>query len=273
MDFTAQSQHRPPTPDSPLTNRDSLYDATTTIDDLTQALENVSRVPSPEPPALFFCCCGRDDCENVRAWLGMKARLESRLTLSAEVGQALLQRHEAYVRRHESQKLAPPDLSLDVEPSDDGAVVQEQLDELTKENKALEKRLTQALVNNEVTEVSSKTILQELAEAKTTISRLTTSHARSVGWDTRLSAAMKEKDDMQQERDSESQRARLAESRFAALKERTSKLQSEVRRLQNALEERREHRLESSESILIDARARLEAVHRSVGAPLQNNRS
>ncbi|KAJ6532259.1 hypothetical protein DFH09DRAFT_1092922 [Mycena vulgaris] len=271
MDFA----RRPPTPDSPLTNRDSLYDATTTIDDLTQALENVSRVPSPEPPALFFCCCGRDDCENVQAWLGMKARLESRLTLSAanrnvEVGQALLQRHEAYVRRHESQHNKRLEMSLDEErESDDGAAAQDQLDELTKENKALEKRLTQALVNNEVTEVSNKTILQELAEAKITISRLTTSHARSVGWDTRLSAAMKEKDDMQQERDSESQRARLAESRFAALKERTSKLQSDVRRLQNALEDQREHRLESSESILINARARLEAVQRSVGMPLQ----
>ncbi|KAJ7458403.1 hypothetical protein B0H11DRAFT_2243101 [Mycena galericulata] len=275
MDFT---RHRPPTPDSPLTNRDSLYDATTTIDDLTQALENVSRVPSPEPPGLFFCCCGRDNCENVQAWLGMKARLESRLTLSAEVGQALLQRHEAYVRRHEGQHNGRADLLLSEDSeraSSDAALAakQDQLDELTKENKALEKRLTQALVNNEVTEVSNKTILQELAEAKTTISRLTTSHARSVGWDTRLSAAMKEKDDMQQERDSESQRARLAESRFAALKERTSKLQSDVRRLQAALEGQREHRLESSESILVDARARLEALHRSVGAPLREQES
>ncbi|KAJ7620065.1 hypothetical protein FB45DRAFT_1006753 [Roridomyces roridus] len=263
--------HRPHTPDSPLTNRDSLYDATATIDDLTQALENVSRVPSPEPLSALCCCCGLDDCENLQAWLAVKARLESRLTLSAEVGQALLQRHEAYVRRHEATCHAPPDLSLEEEPESNEAALaakQDQLDELTKENKALEKRLTQALVNNEVTEVSHKTILQELAEAKTTISRLTTSHARSVGWDTRLSAAMKEKDDMQQERDSESQRARLAESRFAALKERTSKLQSDVRRLQAALEERREHRLESSESILADARARIEALHRSVGAPL-----
>ncbi|KAJ7880930.1 hypothetical protein B0H13DRAFT_937993, partial [Mycena leptocephala] len=114
-------------------------------------------------------------------------------------------------------------------------------------------------------EVSNKTILAELAEAKSTISRLTTSAARSVGWDTRLSAAMKEKDDMQQERDAEGQRARLAEGRFAALKDRTSKLQSDVRRLQNALEEKREHRLESSESILVEARARIEALQRSVG--------
>jgi chromosome segregation ATPase len=44
-----------------------------------------------------------------------------------------------------------------------------------------------------------------------------------------------------------------------------AKLQSDVRRLQNALEEKREHRLESSESILVDARARIEALHRSVG--------
>jgi hypothetical protein len=74
----------------------------------------------------------------------------------------------------------------------------------------------QALVNNEVTEVSNKTILQELAKVKTTISRLTTLRARSVGWDTRLSAAMKEKDDMQQERDGESQRAAAAAPRCRA---------------------------------------------------------
>jgi hypothetical protein len=77
------------------------------------------------------------------------------------------------------------------------------------------------LVNNEVTEVSNKTILQELHEAKSTISRLTAHHARSTGWENRVAAAIKEKDDLQQERDSESARARLAESRFAALKEKT----------------------------------------------------
>lgn len=56
------------------------------------------------------------DCANINAWLELKSRLESRLILSAgeevlfvfrvayvssEIGQALLQRHEAYVRRHE----------------------------------------------------------------------------------------------------------------------------------------------------------------------------
>lgn len=81
-------------------------------------------------------------------------------------------------------------------------------------------RLNQALVNNEVTEVSTKTILHELQEARATISRLTTHHARSVGWETRLSSAIQERDDMQQERDSESSRARLADSRLATTKDR-----------------------------------------------------
>ncbi|KAF5392979.1 hypothetical protein D9757_001094 [Collybiopsis confluens] len=128
-------------------------------------------------------------------------------------------------------------------------------------------RLTQALVNNEVSEVSSKTLQQELQEARNMISRLSTSHAKSIGWETRLSTATKERDDMQQERDSESQRARLAESRFAALKEKTSKLQSEVRRLQDELEQKRILRMETTESLIQDARSRIQMLQSTIGSP------
>lgn len=87
---------------------------------------------------------------------------------------------------------------------------------------------------------------------------------------------------MQQERDGETHRARLAESRFAALKEKTglfisilsinfrlkreplAKLQTEVRRLQDSLETKRQSRLELSESILQDARSRLDSFRNSV---------
>lgn len=106
----------PATLDSPLAS--SLYHATSTIDDLTLALTNVSRVPSPEPLRQICCCCGSEECEVTQAWLALKSRLESRLVLSAgesecqgghptipipaaEVGSALLQRHEACVRGHE----------------------------------------------------------------------------------------------------------------------------------------------------------------------------
>lgn len=107
---------RPGTPDSTLTN--SFHRANATIDDLTVNLAKVSRAPTPDASSLLRCCCGREDCENTSAWVTHQAKLESRLILSAgtyplsapfhasdtriEVGQALLQRHEAYVRRKES---------------------------------------------------------------------------------------------------------------------------------------------------------------------------
>ena len=53
------------------------------------------------------------------------------------------------------------------------------------------------------------------------ISRLTAQHARSLGWETRLSSLVQEKEDMQQERDAEAHRAKLAESRFAVVKDKT----------------------------------------------------
>ncbi|KAF9527978.1 hypothetical protein CPB83DRAFT_855117 [Crepidotus variabilis] len=250
---------RPLTPQSPLTS--SLYHATTTIDDLTSAIADFSRIPSPEPHTVLTCCCGQEDCEKLKSWNGLRATLNHRLVLSAEVGQALLQRHEAYVRQTERRlKDNERHYSEGHETSrstSDG--LQDELDELMKEKAQLEKQLNRALVNTEVTEVSNKTILQELQEARETISRLTGHHARSVGWETRLATAVKERDDMQQERDGETHRARLAESRFAALKEKTTKLQSDVRRLQESLEEKRQHRIESSQNIIQDAKSRLES--------------
>ncbi|KAJ3570040.1 hypothetical protein NP233_g4661 [Leucocoprinus birnbaumii] len=272
METQESTISRPPTPQSPLS---SLYRASNTIDDLTLALSSFSRGGSPEPQVNLVCCCGIETCERLQAWHECKTRLESRLTLSAEVGQALLQRHEAYVRRHEVKCRIKPMMDLrqqnilsdddDDEDDEDTKVFrQEQFDaqfaELLREKETLEKRLNQAIVNNEVTEVANKALLQELQDSRSTISRLTAHHARSIGWDSRLTAAFKERDDMQQERDSESHRARLAESRFAALKDKTIKLQTDVRRLQDALEEKRSHRLESSGSLLQDARTRLESL-------------
>lgn len=257
------------TPESFLAN--SLHRATTNIDDLTQALADFSRVPSPEPP-LASCCCGKEECEHAKAWAALKARLESRLILSAEVGQALLQRHEAYVREERRRYRSASDVTqtteateatedpADVTMTQDAADLQE-----TRTSKGmLEMRLNQALVNAEVTEATNKSLLEEVDDARATISRLTGHHARSLGWESKVATAQRERDDMQQERDGESQRARLAESRFAALKEKTKKLQTELRRLQEEQEEKRVHRLESSESLIQDARSRIHSFQESL---------
>ncbi|THH31890.1 hypothetical protein EUX98_g2274 [Antrodiella citrinella] len=226
---------RSSTPDS----QRSLRDATATIDDLTRALADFSRVRSPEPIEIATCCCGKEDCETSKAWAAFKTKLESRLVLSAEVGQALLERHEAYVRRHEHPDHSERDLD-------------ERIEQLVRQNATLEKRLHQALMQSELVETSHQSSLVELKNAREGLTRLTAQHARSIGLEQRLATVMQEKEDFQQERDSATQRARMVEARISSLKEKC------FGRLREDLEMQRSHRLELSEEILTDARQRLQ---------------
>lgn len=247
------------TPDSVLAS--TLHGTTSSVDDLTLALNNFSRLLSPEPQQNVLCCCGEEDCEVTKNWLALKTRLESRLILSAEVGSALLRRHEAYVRQHEPGDATPHEVSADEthgEASRRDTDVDFQITELIQENAVLQKRLTQALLNNEVSEASNKDVLQELEEARSTVSKLAAHHARSVALDAKLATALREKDDIRQECECQVQRAKQAEARLTALSDRADKLQAEVRRLQSNLETKRVQRLESSESFLQEVRMRLE---------------
>lgn len=65
--------------------------------------------------------------------------------------------------------------------------------------------------------MSNKTALQELQDARATVARLTAHNARAIGLETRLSTALQERDDLKQERDSATQRAKMAESRLLGL--------------------------------------------------------
>ena len=71
------SQGSTPAANSPLSR--SFVDASTAIDDLTRSLVDYSRVSTPEPPSHP----ATEDSEYTRAWLAVKAKLESRLVLSA----------------------------------------------------------------------------------------------------------------------------------------------------------------------------------------------
>ncbi|KAI0658545.1 hypothetical protein C8Q70DRAFT_1054696 [Cubamyces menziesii] len=244
---------RPLTPDSQLTS--SLHRATTTIDELTHTLTSVSRLSSPDPEDVCTCCCRKEECETSKAWAAVKSKLESRLLLSAEVGRALLERHEALVRRQESPQVCSSgnDDTLPPESPVDARVA-----ELLKQNALLEKRLAQALVHTEVCETSKKSVLQELEAARTDLARLSAQSARSIGLEQRLAAALQEKDDLHQELDSATQRARMAEMRIVSYRDKCAKLQAQVARLRDEVESQKVHRHELSEEILSEARQRLE---------------
>ena len=72
-----------------------------------------------------------------------------------------------------------------------------------------------------------------------------------------------DKEDLQQEKDSANQRARVAEARVVSLRDRVSRLQEQLTTLHTELDQHRNHRLELSEEISQGARSQLEAWLRS----------
>ena len=118
-------------------------------------------------------------------------------------------------------------------------------------------------MNSEVSEASNKVVLQELQETRSNLSRLTTQHTKCVGIESRLARVTMEKEDLQQERDSANQRARVAEARIVALRDRASRLQEQLTISHAELDQHRNHRLELSEEISQGARSQLEAWLRS----------
>lgn len=63
----------------------------------------------------------------------------------------------------------------------------------------------------------------ELQEARSKLSRVVVQQTRAIGLETRLSTALQEKDDIQQERDNAIHRSKLADARISGLKERCGK--------------------------------------------------
>ena len=74
-------------------------------------------------------------------------------------------------------------------------------------------------MHTEVCETSKKSVLQELEAARTDLARLSAQSARSIGLEQRLAAALQEKDDLHQELDSATQRARMAEMRIVSYRD------------------------------------------------------
>ena len=118
--------------------------------------------------------------------------------------------------------------------------------------------------------------------------RLSTEHARSVGWEGRLRDALQERDDFHQERDNETQKLRAAEARLASLGDKCgeqslinppsfpcyvsftssyhkAKLDLEVRDLERQLEEERAKHGHASEEIMHEAKRWLAGLQHSVG--------
>lgn len=77
----------------------------------------------------------------------------------------------------------------------------------------LEKRLAQAQLNLDAADTTNRALTKELQDARTSISRLSIVHARGVGLDTKLRAAVEEREDLRREATEAANRAKMWETR------------------------------------------------------------
>ena len=188
-----------------------------------------------------------------------------------EVGQALLQRYENYVRKYHALEEHNADLARALVETKERAELLQQTndgllarnDELTREFSNSEKRLGHALVSHDVSDSSNKALLQELDAARSVIERLSAQNARTAGWDVKLAATVQEMDDLRAELDSERMRNRAAEAKAYAAGERCNKLEADLHYASEQLEHMRLTRSEFSDEILNDARTRLRSLQTS----------
>lgn len=253
MEKATPTSSRPHTPESPFR---SLANSTDNVlhfdDDLTNALNTLRNFTSrATTPLELACCCGREDCEAVHLWRDACHKLEKELVLSAgqlpnavdiahnahplwtEVGQALLHRHEAYVRSQQAA-LATTERTAQLYSESREKVARvtasnnqlvAKMSHLVKENNVIEKRLMQTMLNLEVADSSNRTLLNEVQDARGTIAKLSSQSMKSVGWESKIYSLEQERDDLKEERKAEASRARSAEAKVAALTEKCSRLQ------------------------------------------------
>ncbi|CAE6422697.1 hypothetical protein RSOLAG22IIIB_00418 [Rhizoctonia solani] len=251
---------RTPPPVSPLTS--TILRANGTIADLSRTLSDLSSAeyhPSEDAGRVdVMCCCRNRDCEVSRAW----ADAERKLIVSAEVGQALLERHEAFERRHEAL------VKQNDSQTEHIATLNSQVSALQEELAAhtrVQKQLAQAQLNLEAADAANRTLTKELQESRANISRLSAAHARGVGLEAKLRTAEQEREDLRREITEANNKAKVWETKANDAGARFRKLQAEMVQLRDETDSIKLSRSEISSDILEDARARLQLLHNMLG--------
>ncbi|EJU06667.1 hypothetical protein DACRYDRAFT_103615 [Dacryopinax primogenitus] len=260
----------PPTPS--IESLDLLSDdvlrASTTINDL---LSSFSRATTPDGTSFvgeLRCCCGRDECENYERWTKMREKMEKRLNLSAEIGQALLQRNDAYMRQQDVQTKKVEELERRhreaisqlsaVRQANDQLVAR--MSDLAKQNGTIEKRLSQSQLNLDLADASNRSLLHEVAEKRNSLQKLQHHSARFSGLQARVDDLTQENNDLRDEMSEHDRRTQAAESRAAALAQRCEDLELAIQRIEDSRDADKQSQEEAMQELVTTARSRIESM-------------
>ncbi|PWN52908.1 hypothetical protein IE53DRAFT_311194 [Violaceomyces palustris] len=197
-----------------------------------------------------ICCCSKEDCQRAMRASQEWRDMEADLRLSAEIGQALL-------RRHDDIQLQSTKQAEEFVQQRDGLM--SRLTRSYKETSALERQLAQANLNLEAADSSNRTLLHELDEVRAQLSKMKASQARLVGSEEKATRLSRDLEDMRQELLAERKRADHCEAKAKKAAARADQLSESLRFARKEIEiaSRREGRVEIGEEALEEARQRL----------------
>ena len=178
------------------------------------------------------CCCGQPECETGRRVALQLRDMESDLQLSAEIGQALLQRQDAIVHRSQQE-------------AEEHALQRDQLlarlSQSIRENQALERKVAQLTFNLEAADQSHHALLAEVESVRHQLKKAKMQRTKSAGLDAKLLRATNELEDARAELAAERRRYSASEARAKQLLARQcSELRARVNEERERVSEERE---------------------------------
>ncbi|WVW82888.1 hypothetical protein I302_104901 [Kwoniella bestiolae CBS 10118] len=243
-----------------------------TLDGLSKQLTNIKDDHNEDVE--ITCCCGANlNGGNTCKTLRERERLEEKLKLSGEIGNALLQRYEALERKYQ-REVEKYENQLQVKRN---ALVEsvkkvnnlekantqhlQKFAEISKKNEALEKRYTQAMHTQTLTQQSLTHVRSELTTLRTTSQRQKIALTSGKGFEERLLESEKNYEDVKDLMEMEIKKTRDEMRKRKRAEARIEELEVQLKAANREVEEIKDARAKDAQDLLANAKERLSVLH------------
>ncbi|KKY19853.1 hypothetical protein UCDDS831_g05138 [Diplodia seriata] len=188
------------------------------------------------------CCCGRTDCAFLSHNGELLESLERDVQTAAQLGQALLQRHEAYIADSEAERrrMAAKIESLEHEKAD----LEARNAKTVQENRALLDQLE--AINNAATETDAHCheLTAALMETQEELQRMTNLASRTESLERQLAELEREQQELQNKLSNTSHDEKSAVRRWRKAEQTIAALTEQMERIEKEAKEERERHVE-----------------------------
>ncbi|WVQ98916.1 hypothetical protein IAU59_006047 [Kwoniella sp. CBS 9459] len=255
-------------PDSP--SASAFLRTAETLDGLAKQLGRIQDDTGDGQDAdTMRCCCGQGGCRTMRE----RDQMEDKLKLSGEIGNALLQRYEALERKYQREvekyehqlEVKRTSLAENVKRVNNlGKANHQHLQkyaEMSKKTEALEKRYTQAMHTQTLTQQSLTHVRAELTTLRATTARQNIALASGAGVEQRLADAEKRYEDARDFAENETRKTRDEIRKRKRAESRIGELESQLKTKVKEVEDIKEARAKDAQDLLANAKERLSELH------------